>query len=431
MSDKKSKVLLIVNPCAGRTKSRAGTFDIVNKFSTNDYDFAIHTTTCQGDATNIVKKNYEGKDLVVCCGGDGTLNETINGVMDMPNRVPIGYIPTGTTNDLANTLGIPSDIKRATDLIMDGHTNSYDIGLFNNRYFSYVASFGAFTSASYSTSQKMKNMFGHAAYLVKGASQLPTLRPIRARIEYDGGVIDDEFMFGSVSNSTSVAGLFKFKENDVKLNDGYFEVLLVRKASIASVPLLLKKIIDQKYDGKQIIFLKTRNFKITSPKPIAWTLDGEYGGAHTEAMIHVLSKAVHICSPESDLFEKDEAPVFESNDEQDEEGRFEKYRKNRKAKKAEKTKAEQTVEAEQESGEADGEEKAADINQTEPIASENGGKFEKIKKSKKVKKAEKAEEAKEAAEDKETEESEKTDIPSEEITAQSEEASAAYEETTV
>ncbi|MGN1418903.1 MAG: diacylglycerol/lipid kinase family protein [Acutalibacteraceae bacterium] len=302
----KRKVLLIVNPCAGRTKSRAGTFDIVNKFSNNDYDFSIHTTTCRGDATNIVKKHYEGKDLVVCCGGDGTLNETINGIMEMPNRVPVGYIPTGSTNDLATTLGIPNDIKKATDLIMDGHTNSYDIGLFNNRCFSYVASFGAFTSASYSTSQKLKNKIGHAAYLLNGVKDWKSIRSTHARIEYDGGVIDDDFMLGAIANSTSVAGLFKFNPKDVKLNDGYFELLLVKKIKPIQAPIFLRKLIKQEYDGEQIIFVKTRNLKIVSEEPIAWTLDGEYGGAHKVSMIHVLTKAVDICSPVNPLFESDD-----------------------------------------------------------------------------------------------------------------------------
>ena len=306
MENKKRNVLLIVNPCAGRTKSRAGTFDIVNKFSTNDYEFSIHTTTCQGDATNIVRKNYDDKQLVVCCGGDGTLNETINGVMDMPNRLPIGYIPTGSTNDLATTLGIPTDINKATDLIMSGHTNSYDLGLFNNRYFSYVASFGAFTKSSYATSQKMKNRLGHMAYILNGLGELKNIRAVHMKIEYDGGVLEDDFMFGSVSNSTSVAGLFRFKPEDVKLNDGIFELLLVKKISLASVPIALGKIRTQQYDGKQIIFLRTSKVKITSDESVAWTLDGEYGGAHKTVMIHVLEKAVEICSPENDLFEKDE-----------------------------------------------------------------------------------------------------------------------------
>lgn len=318
MESDKRKVLLIVNPCAGRTKSRAGTFDIVDKFSKSDYDFSIHTTTCRGDATNIVKNHYEGKDIVVCCGGDGTLNETINGVMEMPNRIPIGYIPSGSTNDLATTLGIPSDIKKATDLIMDGHTNTYDIGLFNNRYFSYVASFGAFTSASYATSQKLKNKLGHAAYILSGIKDWKSIKSTHARIEYDGGVIEDDFMLGAIANSTSVAGIFKLKPDEIKLNDGYFELLLIRKVNPIQAPVFLRKLIKQDYDGQQIIFLKTRSLKVTSDEPIAWTLDGEYGGAHKVSSIHVLSKAVDICSPVNPLFIDESLPSQEEQGNEEE-----------------------------------------------------------------------------------------------------------------
>lgn len=346
MEHEKKKVLLIVNPCAGRTKSRAGTFEIVDKFSKNDYEFSIHTTTCCGDATEIVKKNYDGKELVVCCGGDGTLNETINGVMRMPNRIPVGYIPSGSTNDLACTLGIPTDIKKATDLIMSGQTNSYDLGLFNNRCFSYIASFGAFTKASYATSQKLKNKIGHAAYILSGAKEFFNIRPIRARIEYDGGVLDDDFIFGSISNTTSVAGIFKFKPEDIKLNDGIFELLLARRVSLAKVPHIMGKVIRQDYDGKEIIYLKTSKLKITFKEPVAWTLDGEFGGEHKKVNVQVLEKAVDICTPENPMFIKEEPHVF--LDEEPEEDAAEKTRarmtrkEKRAAKAAETEKAAQT-----------------------------------------------------------------------------------------
>ncbi len=317
MDNEKKKVLLIVNPCAGKTKSRAATFDIVDKFSKNDYEFAVHTTTCRGDATEIVKKNYEGKDLIVCCGGDGTLNETINGVMDVPSRVPIGYIPTGSTNDLATTLGISTDIDKATDLIMSGKLNSYDVGLLNNRYFSYVAAFGALTRASYATSQKLKNKIGHLAYILSGFAEWKNIKPVHMKIEYDGGVIEDDFSFGAISNSTSVSGVFKFNKDDVRLNDGLFEILLVRKVKAITAPIVLGKVIRQKYDGEQILFLKTSKVKLTSPEEVPWTLDGEYGGSHKMAMINVLSKAIEICSPENPLFENDILPEPAASEQKD------------------------------------------------------------------------------------------------------------------
>ncbi|MBQ8029315.1 MAG: YegS/Rv2252/BmrU family lipid kinase [Clostridia bacterium] len=334
--NKKNNVLLIVNPCAGRTKGRAGTFDIVNKFSTNDFNFSIHTTTCRGDATNIVKKHYEGKDLVVCVGGDGTLNETINGIMDMPNRVPVGYIPTGTTNDLATTLGIPSDIKKATDLIMSGQTNSYDVGLFNNRYYSYVASFGAFSSASYTTSQKMKNMFGHSAYFAKGLMDWKSIRSYRVKIEHDGGVMEEDIMLGAITNSTSMGGIFKFDENAIKLNDGYFEVLLIKKINPVIVPKLFFAVQKKDYSHKSFVFLKTRQIKITCEEPIDWTVDGEFAGSHKVANINVLKRALEICSPENELFEKEEVPEIDDDVEIPEGVKIEKGRLNWRARRAQK-----------------------------------------------------------------------------------------------
>lgn len=379
-SNKKRKVLLIVNPCAGRTKSRAGTFDIVNKFSNNDYKFSIHTTTCQGDATNIVKRELGDNDLVVCCGGDGTLNETINGVMDMPRRVPIGYIPTGTTNDLATTLGIPSDIKKATDLIMSGKTNDYDLGLFNNRYYSYVASFGFCSSCSYTTPQKWKNLFGHSAYLVTGFIEAFQMKAVRMRVEYDGGIIEDDFVFGAISNSTSVGGFFKFKKDDVKLNDGLFEVLLVRNIPFAKVIPTIDKVRKQHYDGKEIIFLKTSKIKFYAPnEEVAWTVDGEYAGSHHNVMIHVLESAVSICSPENSLFIKREPKIIENFEPQ--KNRFFSRKNSKSEKKAETAEG---IKAEALNAEAEEVTEAADEIQEKAEEQEKSSKiFSKRKKNKK------------------------------------------------
>ncbi len=360
MADKKKNALLIVNPCAGKTKSRAGTFEIVDKFSKGDYEFSIQTTTCQGDATNIVKRELEDKDMVVCCGGDGTLNETINGVMDMPRRVPIGYIPTGTTNDLATSLGLPSDIKKATDIIMEGHTNDYDVGLFNNRCFTYVASFGAFSRASYATSQKLKNKFGHAAYIASAVPEVMDIHPTKMRIEHDGGVIEGEFMFGAVSNSLSVGGFFKLPKDEVKFNDGVFELLLVPKVKMTRLFPILHKVRNQNYDGKEIIFLKTSKVKIYAPdEEVPWTLDGEFGGNHHNVSIHVLERAVEIYSPENPLFLPRKEPVAEpdseKSDTEDGKHRMKRFRRN----KAEKASAEATVSM---ADETDSQEDAVEIN---------------------------------------------------------------------
>lgn len=299
----KKKALLIVNPCSGKNSSRASAEEIIEKFEDSDFEFTVRETTCQGDATNIVKNELADHDLVICCGGDGTLNETINGVMDMPRRAPIGYIPAGTTNDIANSVSIPTELEKAADLIKNGEPNDYDIGLFNNRYYSYVASFGAFSAASYVTSQKMKNLFGRAAYITAGVADLKNVHNIKMRVEYDGGVIEGKFVFGTVSNSLSVGGFIKLPDGQVKFNDGKFEVILVKDCTPLNILSLMYKTIYQKYDNKQVIMFSTNKIKITAlEEDVPWTIDGEYAGAHREVRINVLERAVELYTPESDHF---------------------------------------------------------------------------------------------------------------------------------
>ncbi len=301
--DKKKKALLIFNPCSGKNSSRSSVDEIVKSFGDDDFEFDVHETTCQGDATNIVKNELEDHDLVVCSGGDGTLNETINGVMDMPRRVPIGYIPAGTTNDIASSVGIPTEMKKATELIREGEPSDYDIGLFNNRYYSYVASFGAFSAASYVTSQKMKNLFGRAAYITAGVADLRNVHNIKMRVEYDEGIIEGKFVFGTVSNSLSVGGFIKLPEDKVKFNDGKFEVILVKNFTPLKILSLMGKVLTQKYDNKEIFMFSTNKIKITAlEEDVPWTIDGEFAGNHREVRINVLERAVELYAPESDHF---------------------------------------------------------------------------------------------------------------------------------
>lgn len=302
----KKKALLVINPCAGVDRKRVSPLDVIKKLSAAGFEINVERTKCQGDATTIVKEMGKDFDLVLCCGGDGTLNETINGVLDLDKRIPVGYIPSGSTNDLASTLGIPVGVGPATDLILNGKTNGYDVGSFQGRYFNYIASFGAATDLSYTTPQKWKNLFGHNAYVYYGVGvrlfpMLAGFRPTYMKIEYDGGVVEDKFYFGAISNTTSVAGVFKY--DDIKLNDGYFELLLVKglKRNI-DVLGILNKVIRKDYSGDNIIFTKTKHVKITCDTEIPWTLDGEFGGNVGDVEIDVIHNAYDIYSDNEDLF---------------------------------------------------------------------------------------------------------------------------------
>lgn len=302
----KKKALLVINPCAGVDRKRVSPLDVIKKLSAAGFEINVERTKCQGDATTIVKEMGKDFDLVLCCGGDGTLNETINGVLDLDKRIPVGYIPSGSTNDLASTLGIPVGVGPATDLILNGKTNGYDVGSFRGRYFNYIASFGAATDLSYTTPQKWKNLFGHNAYVYYGVGvrlfpMLAGFRPTYMKIEYDGGVVEDKFYFGAISNTTSVAGVFKY--DDIKLNDGYFELLLVKglKRNI-DVLGILNKVIRKDYSGDNIIFTKSKHVKITCDTEIPWTLDGEFGGNVGDVEIDVIHNAYDIYSDNEDLF---------------------------------------------------------------------------------------------------------------------------------
>lgn len=316
MSEEK-KALLIVNPKSGKNRTRANPMSVVDRLSSAGYVFTVRNTTGPGNATEIVKECGPEHDIIVCCGGDGTLNEVINGVMKLDKRIKVGYIPMGSTNDLANTMGIPSDLDKAANLICEGRTNGYDIGMFNNKFYSYIASFGTGVDMSYTTPQVLKNLFGHGGYMfnsfvLKLGHNIRNIKPIHARFEYDGGVIDDHFFLGAVSNSTSVAGIFKFDEDDVKLDDGVFEVLLVRKIkSVADAFAMLGKIARRDYDGDTLIYLKTKSAKFTFDEPVPWTLDGEFGGKVQDVHIDILPKALEIFSTENKMFLGDVAqPTF-------------------------------------------------------------------------------------------------------------------------
>lgn len=302
----KKKALLITNPCAGIDRKRISATEIMEKLSPADFEFTVEATKGPNDATEIVKTLGNDHDIIICCGGDGTLNETINGVMRLDKRVPVGYIPSGSTNDLAATLGIEKGLEHAAQMILNNKTNAYDVGLFKERYFNYIASFGAATDLSYNTPQKWKNKLGHSAYMIHGFGirllpMIKSFKPAYMKIEYDGGVVEDNMYFGAISNTTSVAGLAKY--DNVKLNDGVFELLLVKglKRNVDALGIL-KKVIKKDYNDEHIIFTKTTSVKITCEDKIPWTLDGEFGGDHGDVEISIVPNAYDIYSNNKQLF---------------------------------------------------------------------------------------------------------------------------------
>ncbi|MGI5891361.1 MAG: diacylglycerol/lipid kinase family protein [Bacillota bacterium] len=279
--------MVIINPCAGKQQSKNKLFDLVNIFFRHGYEVTVFPTQGKNDATNIVKKNMSKYDLVICCGGDGTLNEVISGMMMHQKRPPLGFIPVGTTNDLATSLKIPKNMLKAAETIIEGKLFPYDIGMFNQKlYFDYVAAFGIFSDVPYNTSQQLKTSLGHLAYVLEGMKTFTKLPSYHMKIEYDGHIIEDDFTFGAITNSLSMGGLVKYKQKYVQLNDGLFEMLLVKSPrNTLHLSSIITDLLRQQYDKDDVLLLHAAKINITSEQEVSWCLDGESGGWQKEVQI--------------------------------------------------------------------------------------------------------------------------------------------------
>lgn len=273
-----------MNPCSGKKKANPHLAEIISVFNRADYEVTVHMTAAQGDGTAVVAQKGASYDLLVCIGGDGTFNEVITGLDSLERRPPVGYIPAGSTNDFANSLGLSKDILTAARHIVEGTVHPLDIGKFNGRCFSYIASFGAFTRTSYATSQNLKNHLGHTAYILSSVKELASIRSKHLRFTTaEGSVYEDDYIFGAISNSTSVAGVLTLAPHLVDMNDGLFELLLVRKPqSLLELSDCILALTTQDYNSPMLTLVSTSAVEIQAPEDLDWSLDGEFqkGSAH-------------------------------------------------------------------------------------------------------------------------------------------------------
>ena len=285
------KMLFIYNPNAGKGLLKAKLSDVLDIMVKAGYELTVYPTQSYRDAYRKVVYMDKGYDIVVCSGGDGTLDEVVTGMMkrDKEDRIPIGYIPTGTTNDFASSLHISRDIMEAADTTVHGKPFACDVGKFNKDVFVYVAAFGLFTDVPYQTDQKLKNALGHAAYVLEGVKRLSNVPSYHIKITADGREIEDEFMIGMITNSRSVAGFRSIMGKDVKFDDGEFEVTLIKKPkSLIGLQEIITALLIENFDTKHMYTFKAKEITLESKEEIPWTLDGEFGGQHDE--VHIINK---------------------------------------------------------------------------------------------------------------------------------------------
>lgn len=297
MPDK--KLLIIANPKSGKAKVKDLLLRIVQIFSNDGYLVTVYPTKARGDATTFASQIKEDEyDRIVVCGGDGTLNEVITGFMQSKLKCTIGYIPLGTLNEWSSSLNISRNALTAAKDILTGEYTQLDIGQFNDKFFTYTASFGAFTKASYATSQKVKNVLGQAAYLLGGIKCLADIKSIHLKFKYDDKEVEGDYLFGAISNSMSVGGVVKFKENLVKLNDGMFEVVLIKKpSSLSEFTSIVDGILRKDLTHKGIEFFHTSEITVIGGENVAWTLDGEYSAGSETVTIKNVPSALHLTIP--------------------------------------------------------------------------------------------------------------------------------------
>ena len=293
----RKKMFFLYNPHAGKSQIKSKLADIINVFMRAGYVIQVYATQEPGEAIDATTQYAAGVDCLVVSGGDGTLNEAVCGLMRLPQeqRPVVGYLPAGTTNDFAYTHKLSKDMVAAAETVVNGSREVVDLGLFDDRYFTYVAGFGAFTDVSYKTPQEMKAILGHPAYLLEGVLSLGDLRPHQLRIELENETLEGEFLLGLISNSERVAGFKGLHGKDVSINDGLLEVLLIRNPkNPADLSQTLMGLLQPDSQSPMVYRAKTKHIRLISEKPLDWVLDGEFGGNKAEVTIQAVPSAVEI-----------------------------------------------------------------------------------------------------------------------------------------
>ncbi len=291
----KKRMLFVYNPNAGKARIKSKLSNILETLLKTDHELIVYPTNKKGDASEIaLRYALAGEcDMIVCSGGDGTLNEVVGALMSCDKKIPVGYIPSGTTNDFGHSLMIPKDMEKAAELIVEGNTLLCDVGCINDSFFTYTAAFGIFTDVSYDTPQNVKNVLGRTAYILSGVTKLHTVKSYHMRVEHDGEVIEDDFIYGMIANSDSVGGFKGITGKDVLLDDGYFEMVLVKTPKkILDLSNTINDLLHNELGSEHIHYARVSKATIIAEDEIPWTFDGEFGGNMREAHIEIKKRAM-------------------------------------------------------------------------------------------------------------------------------------------
>ncbi len=289
------ELLFVYNPKAGKAMIKNKLADILDIFAREGYEITIVPTQKRGDAREVVEGRRDSYELVVCSGGDGTLDEVVTGMIRSGIRTPIGYIPAGSTNDFGGSLSLPKKMVRAAETIMEGRNFPCDVGAFNDDIFVYIAAFGLFTDVSYETGQDMKNILGYMAYLLEGMKRLSSVRSFPMKVSWEGNQVEENFIFGMITNSVSVGGFKNITGKHVKLDDGVFEVTLIKSPrNPVELNNIMLSLLNRNIDTNAMYCFRTAELVLESKESVAWTLDGENGGSHTKVVIRNICKGMEI-----------------------------------------------------------------------------------------------------------------------------------------
>ncbi|MCR4502052.1 diacylglycerol kinase [Staphylococcus warneri] len=275
----RKRARIIYNPTSGKELFKRMLPDVLIKLEKAGYETSAYATEREGDATleaeRALKQQY---DILIVAGGDGTLNEVVNGIAEQPNRPKLGVIPMGTVNDFGRALHLPNDIMGALDVIIEGHSTKVDIGKMNSRYFINLAAGGQLTQVSYETPSKLKSIVGSFAYYIKGFEMLPQMKAVDLRIEYDDKVFQGEALLFLLGLTNSMAGFEKLVP-DAKLDDGYYTLIIVEKANLAELGHIMTLASRGEHTKHpKVIYEKAKSINISSYTEMQLNVDGEYGG---------------------------------------------------------------------------------------------------------------------------------------------------------